>query len=99
MRPKKRVLRSETDVYLKIVDILYFYKEGESDKEKTIKRLNLLKLVVKKKFNEELAKIVDEAKDLIYKKDKEAFDEFYSKYNIENLEKSKKEKTLLEFIK
>ena len=95
--PEKRKLRREKDVYLKIADILYFYKNDEADKEKTVKRLNFLKLIVKKKFNNEnLLDIIEKAKDLIETHGKNAYDIFMKEYKIEELEK---ENSLLQWIK
>ena len=87
--PEKRELVSEKDVYLKVSDILYFYKIGKADKQRTIKRLNFLKLIVKKNFNnEKLLEIIEDSKKLLEKFDKNAYDEYMKKYDIENLTKS-----------
>ena len=38
------------DIFPKISDILYFYKKRKEDKNKAIKQLNFLKLIVKRNF-------------------------------------------------
>lgn len=77
--PHERHLREFEDFLLKIADIFYFYKVGEADLGKTKKRLNFLKPIAKKKFPdkiEEIEKEIDNAKKIIEKKDKEAYDEY-----------------------
>ena len=94
--PEHRELNSELDVYLKISDILYFYKEGKEDKDKAIKQLNFLKLIVKKNFGkEELLNLIEDAKNLLEKYDKNSYDEFIKKYN---LEEKLKQNNILKFF-
>ncbi|MGC9133340.1 MAG: hypothetical protein ACP5GJ_02980 [Nanopusillaceae archaeon] len=95
--PEHRELNNEKDVYLKISDILYFYKIGKEDKDKATKQLNFLKLIVKKNFNkEELLNLVEDIKNLLEKYDKNAYDEYMKKYNIEE---TIKKDSIIKFIK
>ncbi|GEM_PF-3449989 len=106
IHPKRREIRSFDDLLLKILDIFYFYKKGE-ELGKTKKRLNLLKLVGKRKFGdraEEVEKEINKAKDILKNHDKNAYEEYISylekehKSAIEKLNKEKKS-SLLSFFK
>jgi len=95
--PERRELTSEKDVYLKIADILYFYKVGKADRQKTTKRLNFLKLIVKKNFdNEKLLEIIEDSKKLLELFDKAAYEEYLKRYRIEDLIKGS---GILKFLK
>ena len=97
MHPEHRKINSEKDIYLKISDILYFYKINKADRVKTMRRLNFLKMIIKRLFNnEELLKVIDVAKDLIRKYDKYAYDEFIKAYKVED---KVKEGSILKWIK
>jgi len=79
--PEHRELVTENDVYRKVLDILYFYSIGKSTKDLAIKRLNFLKLIVKKTFNKDyLLYIIEEGKSMLNVFDKEAYNKFYQKY-------------------
>ncbi len=106
--PPERHIRDLTDAIMKIADILYFFKEGKADKERTKRRLIFLKAVTKKKLSEEEMEMlegeIETAKEYLEKFGRNSYGKYIDHLKerhpevIKRFEKAKKS-SLLGFLR